>query len=135
MVEILSSIAFGLLVWYEWMSLLRHSTTPGELIAFIMLINMLFHIRMLADRFNTLQMGMVSAERVFKVIDTHSPEENPGIHKQPMLLKVKLSSKMSGSVMKTGRWGNWVLKGISFSVKRGETIALVGATGAGKHPS
>ncbi len=131
-VEILSSIALGLLVWYGGNSVVKLSATPGDLIAFIMLINMLFRpIRMLADRFNTLQMGMVSAERVFKVMDTQVAVTDQGIIK---------TDDIKGYVEFKDIWfsyedepvKNWILKGISFKVKRGETIALVGATGAGK---
>ncbi len=147
-VEILSSVSLGLLIWWGGKGILRGTATTGELAAFIMYINMLFRpIRMLADRFNTLQMGMVSSERVFKVLDTNEMIENKGTLK---------AEKIKGNVefknvwftyndesLKTGRVGEeaegsalpvpeWILKNISFSVRQGETIALVGATGAGK---
>jgi ATP-binding cassette subfamily B multidrug efflux pump len=131
-VEILSSIALGLMVWYGGNSVVKHNATPGDLIAFIMLLNLLFRpIRMLADRFNTLQMGMVSAERVFKVLDTRDLVADHG--------KLKADHIM-GEIEFKGVWfsyddqpvKNWVLKGVSFKVKRGETIAIVGSTGAGK---
>ncbi len=131
-VEILSSIALGLLVWYGGKSVLGGVATPGDLVAFIMLINMLFRpIRMLADRFNTLQMGMVSSERVFKLLDSQVAPVNEGTLQTDAIL---------GAVLFRDVWfsyeeepvQNWILKGISFQVKRGETIALVGATGAGK---
>jgi ATP-binding cassette subfamily B protein len=128
-VEILSSISLGLLIWWGGREALRDIATMGQLIAFVFYINLLFRpIRMLADRFNTLQRGMVSSERVFKVLDTHEFIENKG--------KID-ASKIKGDVEFKNVWfaynnEDWVLKGISFSVKQGQTIALVGATGAGK---
>jgi ATP-binding cassette subfamily B multidrug efflux pump len=128
-VEILSSVSLGLLVWWGGRGILQGTTSVGELIAFIMYINMLFRpIRQLADRFNTLQMGMVSSERVFKVLDTDEMIENKGALQ---------ASTIKGNVEFKNLWfayneEDWILKNISFSVKQGETIALVGATGAGK---
>src|ERR1019366_1447966 len=128
-VELLSSVSLGLLVWWGGRGVLQNTTTVGELVAFIMYLNMLFRpIRMLADRFNTLQMGMVSSERVFKVLDTAETIENKGILE---------ADKINGNVEFKNVWfaynhEDWILKNISFSVRQGETIALVGATGAGK---
>ena len=80
-VEILSSISIGLLIWIGAREVLKGEFTLGSIVAFIMYINMLFRpIRQLADRFNTLQMGMVSSERVFKILDTHEIIENKGTH-------------------------------------------------------
>jgi ATP-binding cassette subfamily B multidrug efflux pump len=128
-VEILSSVSLGLLVWWGGRGVLHNTATMGELVAFIMYINMMFRpIRQLADRFNTLQMGMVSSERVFKVLDTDEIIEDKG--------KAD-ASVIKGNVEFKNVWfaynnEDWVIKNISFSVKQGETIALVGATGAGK---
>ena len=128
-VEVCSAISLGLLVWYAGKGVLTGITTKGELVSFIMYVNMLFRpIRQLADRFNTLQMGMVSSERVFKVLDTNEIIENEG--NLP-------AENIKGIVEFKNVWfayndENWILKNISFSVKQGETIALVGTTGAGK---
>ncbi len=128
-VEILSSASLGLLVWWGGNGILKGTATIGELVSFIMYINMLFRpIRMLADRFNTLQMGMVSSERVFKVLDTNEIIENRGVLE---------AEKINGTIEFKNVWfayrdEDWILKNISFAVKQGETIALVGATGAGK---
>ena len=128
-VEILSSVSLGLLVWWGGRGILKETATVGELVSFIMYINMLFRpIRQLADRFNTLQMGMVSSERVFKVLDTDETIENEGASE---------AEKINGDVDFKDVWfaynnEDWILKNISFSVKQGETVALVGATGAGK---
>ncbi|MEO8147163.1 MAG: ABC transporter ATP-binding protein [Bacteroidia bacterium] len=128
-VEILSAIAIGLLVWWGAPATLRGEVTFGAVVAFIQYINMLFRpIRELADKFNTLQMGMVSSERIFKLLDEKSDAENTG----------KLTTeKVKGSIRFENVWfayndESWVLRDVSFTVKPGEMIALVGATGAGK---
>ena len=96
---------------------------------FIVLLNILFRpIRQLADKFNTLQMGMVGADRIFKVLDTDETAINDGRLKP---------AELTGDIAFDHVWfayndENWVLKDISFHVKSGRTLALVGATGAGK---
>ncbi len=130
-VEIISAMSLGLLVWYGSRSILAKplTVTPGTIAEFILYINMLFRpIRELADKFNTLQMGMVGAERVFKVLDTDEITENKGSF---------VPLKMHGDISFDKVWfayndENYVLKDISFQVPAGKTIALVGATGAGK---
>jgi len=128
-VEIISAISIGLLVWYGSKSILSDQISPGVVVSFIMYINMLFRpIRELADKFNTLQMGMVGAERIFNVLDTDERTEDKGRLKPDHL---------NGDIQFKNVWfayndENWVLKDISFHVKPGETLALVGATGAGK---
>jgi ATP-binding cassette subfamily B protein len=103
--------------------------TPGLITSFIVLLNMLFRpIRQLADKFNTLQMGMVGADRIFKVLDTDEVAENKG---------TLTTGRLQGDISFDKVWfayndENWVLKNISFHIKPGETLALVGATGAGK---
>lgn len=128
-VEIISAVSIGLLVWYGSKSILSDEISPGVVVSFIMYINMLFRpIRELADKFNTLQMGMVGAERIFNVLDTDEKTEDRGtLHPE----------KLKGDIEFKNVWfayndENWVLKDISFHVKPGETLALVGATGAGK---
>ncbi|ACU02891.1 ABC transporter ATP-binding protein [Pedobacter heparinus] len=129
-VEIISAMSLGLLVWYGAKTILNDSTIkPGIITEFIMYISMLFRpIRELADKFNTLQMGMVGAERVFKVLDTDEVTVNEGSF---------VPEKMKGAIAFDKVWfayndENYVLKDISFQVPAGKTIALVGATGAGK---
>ena len=128
-VEIISAVSIGLLVWYGSKSILSDEISPGVVVSFIMYINMLFRpIRELADKFNTLQMGMVGAERIFNVLDTdEQTEDNGTLH--PEKLKDDIEFK---NVWFAYNDENWVLKDISFHVKPGETLALVGATGAGK---
>lgn len=128
-VEIISAVSIGLLVWYGSKSILSDDISPGVVVSFIMYINMLFRpIRELADKFNTLQMGMVGAERIFNVLDTDEQTEDKGTL-QPEKLKGDIEFK---NVWFAYNDENWVLKDISFHVKPGETLALVGATGAGK---
>ena len=129
-VEILSAISIGLLIWWGGIeAATTTNVTLGELIAFILYIHMLFRpIRQLADRFNILQMGMVASERVFKVIDTNESISNFG--------KISLDN-CRGDIEFKNVWfayneKDWVLKDVSFKVSAGETLALVGATGAGK---
>ena len=139
-VEILFAVCVGLLVWYGCKRILTddqlislstngHPVTPGLILAFIVLLNLLFRpIRQLADKFNTLQMGMVGADRIFRVLDTDEVAVNTGTLK-PAGLKGKISFE---HVWFAYNDENWVLKDINFKVKPGETLALVGATGAGK---
>jgi ATP-binding cassette subfamily B multidrug efflux pump len=130
-VEVISAISMGLLIWYGSKTILAHplSIKPGIITEFIMYLGMLFRpIRELADKFNTLQMGMVGAERVFKVLDTNEVTENNG---------TLTPGKLGGSISFDKVWfaykdNNYVLKDLTFNVEAGKTIALVGATGAGK---
>ncbi len=128
-VELLSSVSIGLLVWYGATRVIGGSVSIGNVIAFVMYINMLFRpIRELADKFNTLQMGMVSSERVFKVLDNNESIANKG--------KI-IPEKIYGNVEFKNVWfayseENWVLKNASFKLDSGKSLALVGATGAGK---
>jgi ATP-binding cassette, subfamily B, multidrug efflux pump len=128
-VEILSSVSIGLLIWWGGKELLAGTTTKGELVQFIMYLNLMFRpIRQLADRFNTLQMGMVSSDRVFKVLDTNDIILNTG---------TKRAEQLNGTIEFKDVWfaydkEEWILKGISFNAEKGQTVALVGATGAGK---
>jgi len=139
-VEILSAISIGFLVWWGVRDVLAGVTTLGEIIAYIMFINMLFRpIRQLADRFNVLQMGMVGSERVFKVLDTESAIGNEGTAATHSLRgEIQFDDlwfayeEEEALPVSTAAETNWVLKGISFEAKAGEMIALVGATGSGK---
>jgi len=139
-VEILFACSMALLVWYGCKRILtdqqfvalgtgNHPVTPGMILEFIVLLNLLFRpIRQLADKFNTLQMGMVGADRIFKVLDTDEVAVNTGTLKP---------ASLRGAIDFENVWfayndENWVLKNINFHVNPGETLALVGATGAGK---
>ena len=135
-VEILSAISIGLIVWWGAGGVIRGEVTFGSLVAFIMYINMLFRpIRELADKFNTLQMGMVSSERIFKVMD-ETQITFPGGNKAPNEVYGEIEFKDVWFAYNYNEGKNahpeYILKGISFKVNRGETVAFVGATGAGK---
>ena len=128
--DLVSSISIGLVAWYGGLHVvLEDNVTQGILIAFIMYIPMLYRpLRQIADRFNALQMGMVAATRVFKVLDTTSQIDDTGTH---------IANSFNGSIKFDNVHFSYVddeevLKGISFNVNVGETIAIVGATGAGK---
>jgi len=128
-VEILSSISIGLLIWIGAKEVLNDKFTIGSIIAFIMYINLLFRpIRQLADRFNTLQMGIVSSERVFKILDTQEVIENNGQITADHIAGNIEFRKVDFAYQND----TYVLKKISFQVNQGETLALVGATGSGK---
>lgn len=134
-VEILSAISLGFLVWWGVKDVLAGHATLGDVFAYILFINMLFRpIRQLADRFNVLQMGMVGSERVMKVLDTDASLPDEG---------TRSAEGLRGDIRFDGLWfaysdgteseeEHWVLRDISFEAKAGQMIALVGATGSGK---
>lgn len=128
-VEILSATSLGLIVWWGSREVLQGDVTIGHLIAYILYIHMLFRpIRELADKFNTLQMGMVSSERVFRVLDTKDTIEDSG---------TLVKDSIVGDIEFKNVWfaykdNEYVLKDVSFKVERGQSLALVGATGSGK---
>ena len=129
-IEVLSAISIGLAVWYGGMNAaVGGSVSVGELTAMIIFIGMLFRpLRQLADRFNTLQMGMVASERVLNLLDSnHEVEPNGDIR----------LGKLEGDIVFDQVYFHYkenepILKEVSFSVAPGETVAIVGATGAGK---
>jgi len=128
--EMSSSIAIGLVVWFGGLQITNGDTLDlGIIVMFIQLIQMLFRpLRQIADKFNTLQMGMVAANRVFAILDTKSKIENTG---------TLTAENLTGEIrFKDVRFsyieGEEVVKGISLEVHAGETVAIVGATGAGK---
>ena len=129
--EIVSSIAVGLIVWYGGLQNVSNLGAEefGTIFAFILLIDMLFRpLRQIADKFNTLQMGMVAANRVFKILDTQSNIQDVGT-----VVKANIKGNITFSNVRFGYVDDEeVLHGISFDVRAGETIAIVGATGAGK---
>ena len=127
--EIIQAIGIGLVVWYGAVGVLGMDLQIGILISFIMYLQLFFRpIRMIADRFNTLQMGVVSSSRIFKLLASSEHIANEGSFSP---------EKVQGNVRLDKVWfaykeEDYVLKNISFEAKQGQTIALVGATGAGK---
>ncbi len=128
--EFLSSITLGLVVWYGGLNVVMDDTASlGQLTAFIMMIPMLFRpLNQIANKFNTLQMGMVAANRVFAVLDTNAHIDNVGTIVAPQFKGNISLKKVHFSYIENEE----VLKGVSLEVYSGQTIAIVGATGAGK---
>lgn len=135
-VEILSAASLGLMVWYGTSAVLKSELTLGVLVAFPLYLGMLFRpVRMLADKFNSLQMGMVAANRVFEILDNDKNVANNGSHP---------ANNLKGDIVfedvyftydqdkSASEISNWTLNGLSFSLDSGKTMAIVGSTGAGK---
>ncbi len=128
-VELVSATSLALMVWYGAKNALEGHVTLGALVAFPIYISMLFRpIRMLADKFNTLQMGLVAADRVFNVLDDESTIEDSGT-----LEPEKIEGKLRfDSVNFSYDKENPVLKDVNFGIEPGKTLAIVGGTGSGK---
>ncbi|MBL7776098.1 MAG: ABC transporter ATP-binding protein, partial [Saprospiraceae bacterium] len=130
-VDIISALSLGLMVWYGARGVLSEEVTIGTMVAFPLYISMLYRpIRMLADKFNTLQMGLIAAERVFQLLETQEMVRNDG---------QLAPEKMQGEVRFENVWFSYsgnadeaVLKNVSFHIPPGDTLALVGSTGSGK---
>lgn len=126
--DVISALGVGLIVWYGTKGMIKEEVSFGTITAFIMFINQFFRpIRMIADRINTLQMGVVSVSRIIEILDDHSFNETSG----------KIDHKIIGEVNFKNVWFSYneratILKDISFQIKAGKSLAFVGATGAGK---
>ena len=128
--EISSSITIGLLVWYGGLNVISGGDVSlGTIFLFIQMSQMLFRpLRQIADKFNSLQMGMVAADRIFEILETHSNIEDKGTLKPSQINCNICLEKLGFSYIQ----GERIINDISLEIKSGETIALVGATGAGK---
>lgn len=128
-IEVISAVALGLLVWWGARGYITNDVTLGAFVAFPLYLSMLFRpMRMLADKFNTLQMGLVAADRVFTVLDKDFAIKNKGtIQAANFEGDVKFQNVKFAYVEE-----DYVLKDISFDIKAGETLAVVGSTGSGK---
>ncbi len=128
-VEIISSIAIGLVVWYGAKETINGQASAGVIVAFIMYISMIFRpIRQIADKFNTLQMGMVASKRIFALVDDKTYIEPTGNIPFETLKSEITFNKVGFAYVDD----NYVLNNISFTLNKGSNMALVGATGAGK---
>ncbi len=124
-VEVVLALSIGLIVW--WVA--GQSLDAGMLVAFILFLNQIFRpLRMIADKFNVLQMGMVAAERVFKILDNEDVTVDQGQY-APAHIKGEIEFK---NVQFAYQPPNWILNELNFTVAAGETVALVGPTGSGK---
>lgn len=127
--EIILAVAQGLLVWYGASLVLNHKSSIGILVSFIMYLNMLFRpLRMLADKFNTFQMGVVAANRVFALLEQDETIPNTGTFYSDNI-QGNIEFKQVSFAYNAHKQ---VLKQLSFKVNAGTTLAIVGATGAGK---
>lgn len=128
-VELLSSFSLALLIWWGTRDMIDEKISAGDIFFFIFCIYMLYRpIRQLADRFNVLQMGMVSSERVFKLLDVVSHTENNGNLN---------TDELEGNIHIKDLWfsyqpDEWIIKGLNLNIRKAEKIAIVGETGSGK---
>ena len=124
-VEVVLALSIGLIVW--WVA--GQSLDAGMLVAFILFLNQIFRpLRMIADKFNVLQMGMVAAERVFKILDNEDITVNEGQY-APTQIQGAIEFK---HVQFAYQAPNWILNNLNLTITAGTTVALVGPTGSGK---
>jgi ATP-binding cassette subfamily B multidrug efflux pump len=126
--DVISALGVGLIVWYGAQGLINHEVSYGTITAFIMFINQFFRpIRMIADRINTLQMGVVSVSRIIEILDDEENIEQNALEKREIRGEVSFKNVWFAYIEE-----QWVLKNLNFDAKIGESVAFVGATGAGK---
>ncbi len=129
-VEIISAVSLAILLYYGGLQISSEALTFGELVAFIQLVQRFYHpIRDLAEKYNILQSSMASSERIFKLLDTEPEIIDKAKTSKPSVFNGKIEFK---NVWFAYNKGEDVLKDVSFSVSKGEKVAIVGATGAGK---
>ena len=129
--DIISSLTLGCVVWYGGLNILAgdSTTTFGDLFSYTMFIGMLFNpLRQIADKFNEMQMGMIAANRVFDILDTNDQIQDIGLIEAPDFVgNIEFRDVRFGYIE-----NEEVIKGINLDVKAGQTVAIVGSTGAGK---
>jgi ATP-binding cassette, subfamily B, multidrug efflux pump len=128
-VELISALALAMMVWFGAKAFLQDFVSFGALVAFPLYLNLMFRpVRMMADKFNTLQMGLVAAERVYYILDKDEVIPNKGS---------VVKERLQGKIQFENVWfayddENYVLKDINFSIPAGKTLAVIGSTGSGK---
>ena len=128
-VEILAAASLGLMVWWGARGVISGEVSLGVLVAFPIYLNMLFRpIRTLADKFNTLQMGLVAAERVFGLLDRDDRIADTGTHRPPAIRGEVAFDNVTFAYV----GAEWVLREVSFALEAKQTLAIVGSTGSGK---
>jgi ATP-binding cassette subfamily B multidrug efflux pump len=126
--DLISAISIGLIVWYGARGVIAEEISFGMITAFIMYSNQFFRpIRMIADRINTIQMGMVSIERILEILDNKDEVETPDGKTHAIEGHLRFEN-----VSFAYKNEDWILKDISFELKKGQSMAFVGPTGAGK---
>jgi len=142
-VELLSSIAIASVLWFGGHMVLASITTIGVLVAFMQYAQRFFRpIQDLSEKLNILQSAMAASERVFKLLDTEPEIQSPEIEKEPLgpgriefdnvwFAYRRVPAETDGEAVPEEEW-DWVLRGVSFTIEPGETVAIVGHTGAGK---
>lgn len=126
--DLISAVSIGLIVWYGAKGVISEEISFGMITAFIMYSNQFFRpIRMIADRINTIQMGMVSIERILEILDNDDNVERTSGTEHQIQGNLKFEE-----VWFAYNEPNWTLKGITFDLEKGQSLAFVGATGAGK---
>lgn len=132
-IEIILAVSIGLVIWFTAEQALDLQTSQqGTIVAFILCLNLLFRpLRMIADKFNTVQMGVIASERIFKVLDNDDVEKAPAKGYLPLSGRIRGEIHFS-NVFFAYNESHWVLKDVSFHIEPGDTVAIVGHTGSGK---
>ncbi len=130
LIEVLSAAAAGLVIWYSGIRLLKADLTIGVVISFVQYIWLFFRpLQHLSDRFNVIQTAIASSDRIIRLLDENEGIEEPSLSNQTVTFKESIEFNHLWFAYESE---NWILKDISFSIRHGEKIAIVGATGSGK---